>query len=132
MDADIFVPFVFFGFLGAVILVPIWLKERTKQSAHQLISQALDKGQPLDPALVRQLTEPAKKPQDKARNSLGSGIVLMGLALGFVGAGFAVQQISGAEEALGGMLVPAAILGSLGIAFLLLAIVDYATKKKDQ
>ena len=132
MDADIFVPFVFFGFLGAVILVPIWLKERTKQSAHQLISQALDKGQPLDPALVRQLTEPAKKPQDKARNSLGSGIVLLGLALGFVGAGFAVQQISGAEEALGGMLVPAAILGSLGIAFLLLAIVDYATKKKDQ
>lgn len=132
MDADIFVPFVFFGFLGAVILVPIWLKERTKQSAHQLIAQALDKGQPLDPALVRQLTEPAKKPQDKARNSLGSGIVLMGLALGFVGAGFAVQQISGAEEALGGMLVPAAILGSLGFAFLLLAIVDYATKKKDQ
>jgi hypothetical protein len=115
-----------------VILVPIWLKERTKQSAHQLIAQALDKGQPLDPALVRQLTEPAKKQQDKARSSLGSGIVLMGLALGFVGAGFAVQQISGAEEALGGMLIPAAILGSLGFAFLLLAIVDYATKKKDQ
>ncbi|MBN8606686.1 MAG: hypothetical protein J0L81_07195 [Caulobacterales bacterium] len=132
MDADIFVPFVFFGFLGAIILVPIWLKERTKQSAHQLIAQALDKGQPLDPALLRQLTEPAKKPQDKARNSLGSGVVLMGLALGFVGAGFAVQQISGAEEALGGMLVPAAILGSLGFAFLLLALVDYATKKKDQ
>lgn len=132
MDADIFLPFVFFGFLGAIILVPIWLKERTKQSAHQLIAQALDKGQPLDPALLRQLTEPAKKPQDKARNSLGSGVVLMGLALGFVGAGFAVQRISGAEEALGGMLVPAAILGSLGFAFLLLALVDYATKKKDQ
>lgn len=36
MGADVFVPFVFFGFLGAVILVPIWLKERTKQSAHVL------------------------------------------------------------------------------------------------
>lgn len=132
MDADIFVPFVFFGFLGAVILIPIWLKERTKQSAHQLIAQAIEKGQTLDPALIRQLTDTSKKPQDKARNSLGSGIVLMGLALGFVGAGFAVQQISGAEEALGGMLIPAAILGSLGFAFLLLAIVDYATKKKDQ
>ncbi len=34
MDAEVFVPFVFFGFLAAVILVPIWLKERTKQSAH--------------------------------------------------------------------------------------------------
>jgi hypothetical protein len=34
MDADIFVPFVFFAFLGAVILVPVLAKERTKRSAH--------------------------------------------------------------------------------------------------
>jgi hypothetical protein len=44
----------------------------------------------------------------------------------------AVEQISGAEEAFHGMLVPAAILGALGVAFILLAIVDYATKKKDE
>jgi hypothetical protein len=31
-----------------------------------------------------------------------------------------------------GMLVPAVILGALGTAFILLAIVDYATKRKDQ
>ena len=57
MDAEVFVPLLFFGFLGAVILVPIWLRERTSQSAHQLLSQALEKGQPLDPAILRQLTE---------------------------------------------------------------------------
>ena len=131
MDSDIFVPFLFFGFLGAIILVPIWLRERTRQSAHALIAQALDKGQPLDPALMRSLTEGQKKPQDKARSSLGSGIVLLGLAAGFVGGGFAVREISGAEEALYGMLIPAAILGALGAAFILLAMVDYATKKKE-
>ena len=53
MDADVFVPFLFFGFLAAIILVPIYLRERTRQSAHHLIAQALEKGQPLDPALMR-------------------------------------------------------------------------------
>lgn len=131
---DWLIPFVFFVFLGAVILVPIYLRERTKQSAHQLISQALERGQSLDPALMRQLTEnsAAKPPQDRARRTLGSGIVLLGLAVGFGVAGYVIGQTTGAEEAFGGMMVPAVILGALGIAFTLLAIVDYATKKKDQ
>lgn len=129
MEADVFVPFVFFGFLAAVILVPIWLKERTKQSAHQLLSQALEKGQPLDPAVLRQLTDGAvKPPPDKARNSLGSGVVLMALALGFVLASFAMEGFT-MDSA---MLVPAAILGTLGLAFLLLAAVDYSAKKKGE
>jgi hypothetical protein len=133
MDEGVFGMFVFFGFLAAIILVPIWLKERTKQSAHQLISQALEKGQPLDPALLQQLTEGSNKPpQDRARRTLGSGIVLLGLAVGFGVAGYVISQSTGAEEAFGGMMVPATILGALGIAFTLLAIIDYATKKRDQ
>jgi hypothetical protein len=57
MEAEIFVPFVFFGFLAAIILVPTLVKERTKRSAHELISQAMARGQTLEPALVQQLTE---------------------------------------------------------------------------
>jgi hypothetical protein len=131
MDAEIFVPFVFFGFLAAIILVPIWLRERTKQSAHQIISQALEKGQiqSLDPAIMRELTSGSRQEQDKARRSLGSGVVLLALAGGFVGAGYFVGGY--ADEAFNGMMVPAAILGALGVAFILLAIVDYATRKKD-
>lgn len=130
MGADVFVPFVFFGFLAAVILVPIWLKERTKRSAHALISQAIEKGQPLDPALLRQLTDGVKPQQDRARRTLGSGVILLALAGGFVIGAFALEDFTGAVE--GGMMVPAAILGALGTAFMLLAIVDYASKKKDQ
>ncbi|MDZ4691368.1 DUF6249 domain-containing protein [Terricaulis sp.] len=131
MGADVFVPFVFFGFLGAIILVPIWLKERTKRSAHALISQALEKGQQLDPAILRQLTEGATKPpKDRARSTLGSGVVLLALAIGFVIGAFALDDFSGTVE--GGMMVPAAILGALGFAFILLAIVDYSAKKKEQ
>ena len=131
MDEGIIFFFVFFGFLAAIILVPIYLRERTRHSANNLIAQALEKGQTLDPSLMKVLTEGQKKPRDKARSSLASGIVLLALAGGFVGGGYAISQISGAEEAFFGMMIPAAILGALGAAFVLLALVDFATQRKD-
>ena len=134
MDGGVVVVFVFFGFLAAIILVPIWLRERTKQSAHTLISQAMEKGQPLDPTLMRQLTEnvAGRSQQDRARRTLGSGVVLLALGGGFALAAYFTGEVSGAEEAFNGMMIPAVILCALGAAFLLLALVDYATKKKDQ
>jgi sterol desaturase/sphingolipid hydroxylase (fatty acid hydroxylase superfamily) len=127
MEAEVFVPFIFFAFLAAVILIPIWLKERTRQSAHQLLAQALEKGQTLDPALLRQLTEGKAQAQDRPRRTLGSGVVLLALALGFLAASFLNGDMTG-----GGMMTAAVILGALGAAFILLALVDYSTKKKDQ
>jgi hypothetical protein len=128
----VLIPISFFGFLGAVILVPIWLKERTKQSAHQLISQALEKGQPLDPAIMSRLTEVAARqaPADRARRTLGSGVVLLALAGGFAGASYFIGDWDPSGYAGGGLMIPAMILGALGSAFILLAIVDYASKKK--
>ena len=131
MDAEIFVPFVFFGFLAAVIIGPIWLRERTKQSAHNLVAQALEKGQQLDPEVLRELTETRKPPQDRARKTLGWGVVLLALAIGFIGASFAANGFDPSGSAQSGRMAPAAILAALGLAFVLLAIVDYATKKKD-
>jgi hypothetical protein len=132
MDEGIFAMFVFFGFLAAIILVPIWLRERTKQSAHQLISQALEKGQQLDPALMRQLTEGQQKQQDRPRRTLGSGVVLLALAGGFVAASLVMDGFDPSGMAQNGMMVPAAILGALGVAFILLAVIDYAAKKREQ
>lgn len=130
---ELLIPLGFFVFLAAVILVPIWLREKTKQSAHNLISQALEKGQQLDPALLRQLTEGGQKPpQDRARRTLGSGIVLLALAGGFVGAAYFTGDFDPTGHAEGGIMTAAIILGALGAAFILLALVDYASKKKDQ
>jgi hypothetical protein len=126
MGPEVFAPLVFFLFLGAIILVPIWLRERTKQSAHQLISQALEKGQPLDPAIMRDLTQGTvrQQQQDRPRRSLGSAVTLCALAAAFIAIAYTVDDMSF-------MRVPGFIIGALGIAFLLLAIVDYTAKKKD-
>jgi hypothetical protein len=132
MSGELFIPFVFFLFLAAIILVPIYLRERTRQSAHHLISQALENGQQLDPALLRQLTEGKPQQQDRPRRTLGSGVVLLALSLGFLLASAVMDGFDPSGMAQNGMLVPAAILGALGAAFILLAIVDYAAKKREQ
>jgi type III secretory pathway component EscU len=131
MDADIFVPFVFFGFLAAIILVPILAKERTKRSAHDLVSQAMSRGQPLDPSLIQQLTSNMLEEGNRARKSLGNAVILLALAGGFIAAGFVMDGFDPGGDARHGMWIPAVILGSVGVAFLLLSIVDYATKKRN-
>ncbi len=131
MEAEIFVPFVFFGFLAAIILVPTLVKERTKRSAHDLISQAMARGQTLEPALVQQLTQNMLDEGNRARKSLGNAVVLLALAGGFVAAGYVLNGIDHDGDAMHAMWIPAVILGSVGAAFLLLSIVDYATKRRD-
>lgn len=131
MEADVFVPFVFFAFLAAIILVPVLAKERTKRSAHDLISQAMARGQPLEPSLVSQLTQNMLDEGNRARKSLGSGVILLALAGGFVAAGFLIDGGYDRDgDVIRGMAVPAVILGTVGVAFLLLAIIDYASKKR--
>jgi hypothetical protein len=130
---EVIIPIAFFVFLGAVILGPIWLRERTRQSALKMVQDALERGQPLDGAIVKQLTESPQRPKpDRARSTLGSGVVLLALAGGFTAASYLSNGFDPEGHAVRGMLIPAVILGALGTAFLLLAIVDYSTKKKDE
>jgi hypothetical protein len=127
---EVLIPLSFFIFLGAIILVPIWLRERTRQSAHKVLTDALERGQTLDPAIMRELTEGTRTkapPPDRARRTLGSGVILLALSAGFVAATFL-----GGDGWNSGMMMAAAILGALGFAFMLLAAVDYMSKRKEQ
>jgi hypothetical protein len=130
MDAELFVPISFFAFLAAVILAPVMIKERTKRSAHELISQAMARGQTLEPELVSQLTQNMLDEGNRARKSLGRGVILMALAGGFIGAGFMINGLSGDGDAIYGFGIPAVILASAGLAFLVLAAIDYTSKNK--
>lgn len=126
METDIVVPFIFFAFLASIILVPIIVKERTKRSAHDLVSRAIDRGQALDPALVSQLSETMIQEGNRARKSLGSAVILLALAGAFGG----IALVTDGFNTHDGSLIPAVLFGSLGAAFLLLAVIDYAAKKR--
>jgi len=125
MEPDVFVPFLFFGFLTAVIVVPIMAKEATKRSAHQLVSQAIARGQPLDAELIERLSQDGLLEGNRARKSLGNGVILLALAGGIYGA----SRLGGWDDGEGGA-VPSIILASVGLAFLALAVVDYITKSR--
>jgi hypothetical protein len=126
MGPDTFVPFVFFAFLAAVIVLPIMARESTKRSAHQLVAQAIARGQPLDTELIQRLSQDAFYDGNRARKSLGNGVILLALAGGFFAAGRVGGGWGWNND---GWMVPSIILGSVGLAFLLLAIFDYITKK---
>lgn len=128
MESDFLIPLIFFGFLGAVIIVPALAKERTKRSAHELVGQALQRGQNLDPALVQQLTQNMLDEGNRARKSLGNGVILLALGAGITGAAYATDGFDHGMHS--GVWAPAIILGSVGFAFLALAIFDYATKRR--
>ena len=93
MDEGIFFFLTFFGFLAAIILVPTLARERTKRSAHELVSQAMSRGQQLDPTLVQQLTQNLLEEGNRARKTLGSAVVLLALAGGFVAAGYVIDGL---------------------------------------
>lgn len=124
--------FVIFASIAAMIILPFWFRERTRQSAHRLISDAIAKGQTLDPALMEKLTQSVgQQRQSSPRRTLGNGIVLLALGLGFAGAAY----LSNGWDPTGGiaddgMVKGAMVLCALGAAFTILAIVDYMTQKK--
>lgn len=129
MGPDTFVPFLFFGFLTAVIVLPVMAKEATKRSAHQLVSQAIARGQPLDPDVLQRLSQDVFYDGNRARRSLGNGVILLALAGGFVLAGYACNGWGWDDNR--GLLIPAIIMGSVGAAFLALAVFDYSTKQRE-
>lgn len=128
MEVEFLIPIAFFAFLASVILVPILAKERTKRSAHELVARAIDRGQTLDAHLVDQLTQNMLQEGDRARKSLGSGVILLALTGGIVSA----SALSGDLGPRGDhdMLYPVIVLGFVGAAFIALAIFDYAAKRR--
>ncbi|MES1200297.1 MAG: hypothetical protein ABUS57_02470 [Pseudomonadota bacterium] len=117
-----------FGSIAAIVILPAYFRERTKQSAHRLVAEAIAKGQSVDPALVQKLTENViTKQQSNPRRTLGSAIVMLALAGGFLAAGYSTGGDWIGDGNWG--FIPAAILGALGAAFLILAIVDYMSQK---
>ncbi len=112
---------IFFVFLGAVILVPGYLKSKDRERLHQTLRIAYEKGQPVPPELIQALQSGnlATKDVNRSDKDLRAAVVLIGLSLGLVGMSFALGQLEGGEARYG-LLAAAAIPGAIGLGFLIL------------
>jgi len=125
MDWDVtswLVPTIFWIFLGAVILVPVYLKSLDRQRFYDTIKVAYERGQPVAADLIEAMKSSAPLPP--AERDLRMGVILLAAGLGMGGLGFGLWYGLGSVDdysafssgaSVGGI---GAILGLVGIVYL--------------
>jgi hypothetical protein len=118
---------VFWFFVAAVILVPIYLRYQDRQRMHETLRIAFEKGQPVPPELITALqSNIAPRRPTTPENDLRKAIILIAVGLGLCGLGYglwyglmSVNDI--AAYVTGGSVAGAgAIPGLIGVAHLVL------------
>ena len=127
------VPFFFFSFLAAIILVPNYLRHRDRTQMQETLRVAMEKGQTLPADLVTALQNSiSAKTIPTREGDLRRAVVLIAVALGMVGLGYGlwygVGSVSDEGGSVSGPIVAGvgAIPGLIGVAYLIL----WATKSK--
>jgi hypothetical protein len=118
---------VFWTFVAAIILVPLYLRHRERQQMHETLRIAYEKGQPVPPELIEALQSktPVRSMSTPDRD-LRIAVILIAVGLGFAGLGYGVwyglmtvddtaAYISGGSTAGVG-----AIPGLIGLGYLVL------------
>lgn len=123
----------FWIFLASVILVPTYLKHRDRQSMHETLRIAFEKGQAVPPDLIAALqSNIAPRRPSTPEDDLRRGVVLVGVGLGLAGLGlglwYGLMSVNDiAAWTTGGTVAGAgAIPGLIGVAHLIL----WATRRK--
>jgi hypothetical protein len=118
---------IFWSFLAAVIIVPIYFRHRDRVAMHETLRSAFEKGVPLPPDLITQLQGNLASRNIPTREgdlrrgivliAAGVGIMLVGLGLwyGLMSVDDTAAYITGGSVA-GGGSIPALI----GVAYLIL------------
>ncbi len=118
------VPLFFFIMIGAIVIVPRWFKVREREALQATLRTAIEKGQPLPPEVVEAITRDAK-PAPSAGRDLRTGIILLCVAAAFVCMGVVGGYYSdGDYDAMGWLIGMGAFPGFIGLAFLIMALVN--------
>ena len=106
----------FWVFIAVVAVADILRKASARREAQATIRLAIEKGQPLDAALVDKLLHQPAKP-DSGDGLLFPGILLIAMGLGFPVMGVFIS-IGGDSQALFPLIGVGALLLFMGLAFL--------------
>jgi hypothetical protein len=118
------VPLSPFLLVGALVLVPAYLRSRERQKLQETLRMAIEKGQPLPTEIVEAMStnvQTMRAPPSASRD-LRIGIIWMGVAIGLAAFGIAL----GFEEpdAVFPLVACAAFPGFIGLAFIVLGLIN--------
>lgn len=118
---EVFIPIVFFLIIGAIVLVPAWLKSRERLEMQTTLRAAIDKGQPVPPEVIEALTRNVKV-APTSLSDLRAGIVWVAVGLGFGLFGYFVsfEERDFQFPAMGIAAIPVMI----GLAFIVLSFIN--------
>ena len=117
---------IFFSFLAAVILVPIYLRSRDRTHMYDTLRQAYEHGQPVPPELIQALQHPVR-PRRGPDGDFRRGLILSIVGLGLCGVAAAFYFGLWDASPVGAAITAASIASVgviptlLGLAFLALA-----------
>jgi hypothetical protein len=120
----ILVPLSPFLLVGALVLVPAYLRSKERQKLQETLRMAIEKGQPLPTEVVEAMSTNVRSmrmPPSPGRD-LRIGIIWLGVAIGLAVFGIAL----GFEEpdALYPLVACAAFPGFIGLAFIVLGLIN--------
>ena len=118
---------VFWVFVGAIILVPVYLKSKDRARMHETLRIAYEKGQPVPPELIAALqSNVTQRQMATPERDFRNAVILIAIGLGLCGLGYglwyglmSVSEI-GAYVSGGSVAGVGAIPGFIGVAYLLL------------
>ncbi len=118
---------VFWVFVAAVILVPVYLKFQDRQRMHETLRLAYEKGQPVPPELIAALqSNVAPVRPSTPESDLRKAVVLIAVGLGLAGLGlglwYGLMSTNETAAYITGYSVSGvgAIPGMIGVAYLVL------------
>ncbi len=124
----ILVPITLFIVIGAIVIVPRYMKSREQEGLQATLRAAIERGQPLPPEVIEAITREAKPIAAPGRD-LRRGIVWLGVAAGFVGLGYALGYAdTDASDAFWPLIGVAAFPGFIGVALIVIAFLNRSKK----
>lgn len=121
LDLTMLIPISFFVMIGAIVIVPSWLKSRERRELQATLRTAIDKGQPLPAEIIDAMTKNVKV-APTSLSDLRTGVIWLAVGLGIAAFGYMVgYEDADAFQPLAGI---GAIPAIIGLAFIALSFVN--------
>jgi hypothetical protein len=124
-----------FAVIGAIVLVPRYLKSREREQMQATLRAAIERGQPLPPEILAAMTQDVptapvrrQKPLPSPQSDLRRAIIWFAVALGIVVLGVMGHWDEG--DAIYWGLGLAAIPAIIGLAFVALSVLSRSASKR--
>lgn len=116
IDLSMLIPISFIVMIGAIVLVPTWLRSRERRELQDTLRAAIDKGQPLPAEIIDALTKNVKV-APTSLSDLRTGVIWLAIGLGIAAFGYMVgYEDADAFQPLVGIGAIPAIIGLAYIA----------------